>query len=75
MIVQWIENRGEHKREYKSGNIPKSVAEAYPNPHRDEKGKIIIENSTLTDEITEKSLEDKISTIREKVSKWAQNSP
>ena len=27
--------------------IPKSVTEAYPNPHRDEKGKIIIENSTL----------------------------
>ena len=27
--------------------IPKSVAEAYPNPHRDENGKIIIENSTL----------------------------
>ena len=27
--------------------IPKSVTEAYPNPNRDEKGKIIIENSTL----------------------------
>ena len=27
--------------------IPKSVAEAYPNPHRDKNGKIIIENSTL----------------------------
>ena len=30
--------------------IPKSVTEAYPNPHRDENGKIIIENSTLYDD-------------------------
>ena len=34
--------------------IPKSVTEAYPQPHRDKNGKIIIENSQLYDDDVKK---------------------